>query len=147
MWPEAGAKVIEIHDVQSFDTLVTGNRAFMIRIYHNTRCTKSRCALDLLTRQNQPFEVVEYLKNPPSEAELVQLLQLLGKRPEAIVRKKEALFQEKFLGKNFSDSEWISILAANPILIERPIVVAGDRAWIARDEDSLDEIGRLLHTS
>lgn len=119
----------------------------MIQIYHNTRCGKSRCALQILEQGKLPFEVVEYLKTPPSEAELRRLLQLLGKRPFEIIRQKEPVFQEKFRGKNFSDDQWIRILSENPILMERPIVVAGDRAWVARDEESLAEITRILDNS
>lgn len=91
----------------------------------------------------QPYEVVEYLKNPPSEAELKHLLELLGKKPLDIIRQKERLFQEKFKGETFTDDEWIRIIAENPVLLERPIVVSGNKAWIARDEDGLQAIAAI----
>lgn len=116
----------------------------MIKIYHNNRCGKSRCALDVLAKSGAAYEVVEYLKTPPTEAELTQLLTLLQKRPLDIIRQKEAVFQEQFKGKNFTDAEWIRIMVENPVLIERPIVVAGEKAWVARDEKSLEEISGVV---
>jgi arsenate reductase len=115
----------------------------MIKIYHNTRCTKSRCALQEMEALGQPYEVVEYLKNPPGEAELKHLLELLGKKPLDIIRQKERVFQENFKGKTFTDDEWIRIIAENPVLLERPIVVSGNKAWIARDGDGLQAIAAI----
>ena len=116
----------------------------MLKIYHKTRCTKSRCALQAIEAAGQPFELVEYLKTPPTEAELRELLALLGKKPLELIRQKEPLFQENFKGKNRSDDEWLKIMAANPVLIERPIVVLDGKAWIARDDQSLEEIAAAL---
>ena len=112
----------------------------MLKIYHNNRCGKSRCALQLLEASGKTFETIEYLKKPLTEAELRDLLALLGKKPLDIIRQKEAVFQENYKGKSFSDAEWIDIIAAHPILLERPIVVQNDKAWVARDADSLEEI-------
>ncbi|MBL7826226.1 MAG: arsenate reductase family protein [Saprospiraceae bacterium] len=112
----------------------------MLKIYHNNRCSKSRCALQVVEALEQPFELVEYLKTPPSEAEIRELLVLLGKKPLELIRQKETLFQEKFKGQTLSDEAWIKVMAENPVLIERPIVVANGRAWIARDEESLEEM-------
>ncbi|MBL7809530.1 MAG: arsenate reductase (glutaredoxin) [Saprospiraceae bacterium] len=116
----------------------------LIKIYHNNRCGKSRCALDVLKQSVKTFELVEYLKAPPTEAELTNLLALLNKRPLDIIRQKEPLFQEQFKGKSMSDAEWIRIIVENPILMERPIVVVGSRAWVARDEQSLAEISEQV---
>lgn len=115
----------------------------MITIYHNTRCGKSRCALQEIESLGKPFEMVEYLKTPPTAAELRHILNLLGKKPLDIIRVKEPVFQEKYKGKTFSDDEWINIMIENPILMERPIVVAGDKAWIARDAESLEAIAAI----
>ena len=114
-----------------------------MKVYHNNRCSKSRCALQVVAALEQPFEIVEYLKTPPTEAEVVELLALLGKKPLEIIRQKEPLFQEKFKGKTMSDEAWTRIIAENPVLLERPIVVAGNQAWIARDEQSLEAIAAL----
>lgn len=116
----------------------------MLTIYHNTRCGKSRCALQVLEASGQPFTLVEYLKTPPTAEELKALLTLLGKKPLDIIRQKEPLFQEKFKGKSATDEEWIQIIVAHPILLERPIVVHQDKAWVARDEQRLEEIEAAL---
>lgn len=116
----------------------------MLKIYHNNRCTKSRCALQTLEETGASFDVVEYLKTPPSETELRDLLRLLDKKPLDLIRKKEPVFQENFKGKTFTDAEWIRIMVANPVLIERPIVVMGNKAWVARDDQSLEEIAAAI---
>lgn len=116
----------------------------MLKIYHNIRCGKSRCALQILEKSGQPYEVVEYLKNPPTETELRNLLVLLDKKPLELIRQKEPVFQEQFKGKTFSEEEWIKIMIDNPILIERPIVVFDGKAWVAREEQSLAEIEAAL---
>ncbi|MCB0524269.1 MAG: arsenate reductase family protein [Saprospiraceae bacterium] len=115
----------------------------MIYIYHNKRCGKSRCALQEIETTGQPFKVIEYLNNPPSETELKHMLKLLDKKPLDLIRRKEEVFKLKFKGQELSDDAWIKVMVENPILIERPIVVAGDKAWVARDEASLAEIRGL----
>jgi arsenate reductase len=115
----------------------------MLKIYHNTRCGKSRCALKELEETGEKFEVVEYLKTPPTAKELSFLCRLMGKKPLDIIRKKEPVFQEKYKGKSLSDDEWIMAMVENPVLIERPIVVHDDQAWIARDASGLEEIQAL----
>ena len=112
----------------------------MIKIYHNTRCGKSRCALQILEERGQPYEVIEYLKTPLSADEIQDLLQKLGKKPLEIIRTKEQVFKENYQGKKLSDAEWIAAMVEYPILIERPIVVMGDKAWIAREEAVLEQI-------
>jgi arsenate reductase len=84
--------------------------------------------------------VIEYLKNIPSEKELKELLQVLKLKPIDIVRKKESIYIEKYKNKNFNDNEWIKILVENPVLIERPIVVKGITACIARDEETVKKL-------
>ena len=109
----------------------------MLKIYHNTRCSKSRCTLDLLKESGQPYEIVEDLKNAPSETELKEILQKLNLRTEQLLRKGEAVYKENFAGKTFSDEEWIKIMVENPVLIERPIVVNGDKAVIGRPPENV----------
>ncbi len=110
----------------------------MIQIYHNPRCQKSRTALEYIESTGEKIEVIEYLKTPPTVKELTAVLALLKVKPLDIVRKKEALYIEKYKDKSFTDAQWIKILVENPILIERPILVSGKKAAIARDTESLE---------
>jgi len=109
----------------------------MIKIFHNPRCQKSRTALTYIESKHKEVEVIEYLKNPPSAAELKEVLQLLKLKPIDIVRKKESVYIETYKDKHFTDAQWIKILVENPVLIERPILINKDKAIIARDEASL----------
>jgi arsenate reductase len=109
-------------------------------IYHNNRCTKSRCALELIEKKTKKFRVIEYLKDPPSEKELKSILKKLGMKAEEIIRKKEPLFITKFKGKNFTEAQWIKVLAKHPILIERPIVVKGNKAVIGRPTENINQL-------
>lgn len=106
-------------------------------IYHNPRCTKSRATLALLQENGIEPTVVEYLKDPPSPATLKSVLGKLGLSAEALVRKGEDLFKEKFAGKKLTEQKWIEVLNENPILIERPIVVKGDQAVIGRPPENV----------
>lgn len=112
----------------------------MIRIYHNNRCSKSRQTLELLQSHNQEVEVVEYLKQTPTADELREVLKKLGMKPEQLLRKGEDIFKEQYAGKNLSDDEWIQAMVENPVLIERPIVVKGDKAVIGRPPENVLEL-------
>jgi len=109
-------------------------------IYHNPRCTKSRATLALLNERGIEPKVVEYLKTPPTAKELKTIVAKLGIKPEELVRKGEDVYKEKFAGKTLTDAQWIEALAANPILIERPIVVHGDKAVIGRPPENIEKI-------
>ena len=109
-------------------------------IYHNPRCTKSRATLALLNERGIEPKVVEYLKTPPTAKELKTIVAKLGIKPEELVRKGEDVHKEKFAGKTLTDAQWIEALAANPILIERPIVIYKDRAVIARPPERVHEL-------
>ena len=112
----------------------------MITIYHNNRCRKSREALALLQESGQEFQVREYLKAPPSKEELQQLLKKLDLAPQDIIRKGEAVYKEHYKGKNLSDDQWIQIMADHPILIERPIVIKGQRAVVGRPTENINRL-------
>ncbi len=112
-----------------------------VTIYHNPRCTKSRQTLELLRGRNLEPTVVEYLKTPPSAAELERLLDLLGLEPRELMRKKEARYKEAGLDDpSLSRAALIKAMVENPILIERPIVVKGDAARIGRPPEQVLEI-------
>jgi arsenate reductase (glutaredoxin) len=106
-------------------------------IYHNPRCTKSRETLALIEKKKVNPEIVEYLKTTLTVAELKSLLKKLGLNVQDIIRKKEPLFIEKFKNKKLSDEKWLDVLVKNPILIERPIVVKGNKAVIGRPPENV----------
>lgn len=109
----------------------------MVKIYHNRMCSKSRQTLELLQNAGQEVEVVEYLKDTPTAEELKQVLGKLHMKPEQLLRKGEKVYKEQFAGKDFTDAEWIRILVENPSLIERPIVINGDKAAIGRPPENV----------
>lgn len=105
----------------------------MIQIYHNQRCGKSRNCLLLLKESNKEIEIINYLNTPPTAAELTALLKKLDLSPIELVRQKEAVWIENFKEKSLTEQEIIQAMVQNPILIERPIVVNGNKAIIGRD--------------
>lgn len=108
-------------------------------VYHNPRCSKSRQALELVKNKTNDIEVVEYLKTPLSEKELANVIELLGIKPEDLIRKKEQDFKDNFKGKELTDKEWIEAMIEYPKLMERPIIVNGKKAVIGRPpEDALN---------
>lgn len=98
----------------------------MLKIYHNTRCSKSRQTLQLIKDADAEVEIIDYLKTPPTEDELREILTQLNLPVEYLIRKSEALYKSDFKGKELSEDEWIKVLVENPKLIERPIVVNED---------------------
>ncbi|MFM2040748.1 MAG: hypothetical protein RLZZ493_1337 [Bacteroidota bacterium] len=111
-----------------------------IIVYHNPRCSKSRCALDFLNVQKLDFKVIEYLKDFPSKTELQAIIDKLGIAPEALIRKGEDEYKLHFKGKTLSNDEWIAAMIQFPKLIERPIVVVGNKAVIARPTERILEL-------
>jgi arsenate reductase len=120
-------------------TRVTTMRA-PLTIYHNPACTKSRETLALIRERGFEPHIVEYLKTPPSEAELSAIVRKLGIKPLELVRRNEQVFKDKYAGKTLSDKEWIKAMVANPILIQRPIVVRGEAAAIGRPPQDVEPL-------
>lgn len=112
----------------------------MLTIYHNPRCQKSRTTLQLIQEAKNEVQIIEYLKTPPSTDELRDLLKKLGMTAEQIIRKGEAIFKENFKGKQFTEEEWIQILSDHPKLIERPIVVKGQKAVMGRPPENVQQL-------
>ncbi|GIJ95455.1 arsenate reductase (glutaredoxin) [Capnocytophaga stomatis] len=112
----------------------------MIKIYHNPRCSKSRCGLDLLKESKKEYEVVDYMKNPPKKEEIIDILSKLNISPLDLVRKNETIWKENFKHKNLTDEEIIQAMADFPQLIERPIVIVGDKAIIGRPTEKINEL-------
>ena len=103
-----------------------------MKIYHNPRCRKSRETLELLQEKGIEPEIILYLANPPDKKELKDVLSKLGIKPELLIRKGEPIFKEYFKGKKLTDEQWIDAMVTYPKLIERPIVIQGDKAVIGR---------------
>ncbi|AZZ98725.1 arsenate reductase (glutaredoxin) [Pseudoalteromonas sp. R3] len=112
-----------------------------VTIYHNPRCSKSRETLALLESRDVQPEVVEYLKTPINEDTLSALLQKLGfTSAHQLVRSKETLYKELGLSKDSDEARIRQAMLENPKLIERPIVVKGDKAAIGRPPESVLDI-------
>ena len=114
------------------------------RMYHNPRCSKGRQTKTLLEKRGVDLEIVEYLLNPPTKKELDDVCRKLGVEPQEIMRTKEKRFAE--LGLSRKDqrkrSDWLTLMADNPILIERPIVICGRKAAVGRPPENILEILR-----
>ncbi len=110
----------------------------MFTIYHNARCKKSRAGLQYLQSKTDDIKVVEYLKNPITEAVLKDLLMKLNKKPQEMIRTQEAVYKQNFKGKNFNEDEWVKIMVENPKLIKRPIVVSGNKAVWGDPPEEID---------
>ena len=109
-----------------------------VTIYHNPRCSKSRQTLQLLQDRGVEPEIVEYLKTPPSTDELDAVLAKLGIEPRALMRTKEAAYRDAGMAdESLSRRALIDLIVANPIVIERPIVVNGARAALGRPPESV----------
>jgi arsenate reductase (glutaredoxin) len=108
-----------------------------IRIYYNPRCSKCRETVALVSDRGYATELIEYLVTPPGKEELRSLLQKLGMKPVELVRKVEEIFKQHYAGRTLSDEEWLDALVAHPVLIERPIVVRGNKAVIARPPEKV----------
>lgn len=116
------------------------NYRHMIKIYHNPRCRKSREGLAILEESGKDFEVVKYLENIPTKAELRSILSCLGLSPENLVRKNEAIWKENYRSRMLSDEEILDAMILHPKLIERPIVVNGNKAVIGRPPERISEL-------
>ena len=111
----------------------------MTEIWHNPRCSKSRQTLALLEDQGIAPKIRRYLQEPPSAAELVAVLAKLGIPADDLLRKGENIYRELPL-KDATEDQIINAMAAHPILIERPIVIHGNRARIGRPPEAVLEI-------
>ena len=110
-----------------------------ITIYHNPRCSKSRATLALLHEHGHSPEIIEYLKAPPDSSTLHTPANKLGLSLSGIVRTGEQVFKDINL-TNANDWELAAAISEHPILLQRPIVVSGDRAAIGRPPESVLEI-------
>jgi arsenate reductase len=109
-----------------------------VTIYHNPRCAKSRATLALIEARGVKPKIVDYLKTPPSAAELKAILHKLGLKPRDILRRGETVYAELGLeDRQLDDDALIALMVKNPILIERPIVVSGSKAAVGRPPENV----------
>ena len=111
-----------------------------LKIYHNPRCSKSRQTLALIRDQGIEAEIIEYLITPPSEAELDHILTMLDIEPLALMRTGEAEFKEQTKGIELNRAQAIALMVSYPKVIERPIVINGEKAVIGRPPESVLKI-------
>ena len=104
----------------------------MITIYHNNRCSKSRSGLEILKNSGKEYKIINYLETIPNTADLTRIINLLKINPLDLVRKNEAIWKENYKGKTLTNAEVIDAMTKYPKLIERPIVIKGDKAVIGR---------------
>ena len=109
-----------------------------VKIFHNPRCSKSRQTLKLLKDKGIDPEIIEYLKTPPSKAELESILQKLGIQPRDLMRKKEAEYKSTGMNNpDLDDDALVEGMLKTPKLIERPIVLANDKAAVGRPPEDV----------
>lgn len=112
----------------------------MIKIYHNPRCRKSREALNFLQENKHDFEVVLYLEDKLTLAELKGLIKKLEIKPMDLIRKEEALWKKEYKSQNLGDAQLINLMIKEPKLMQRPIVVKDDKAVVARPLETLESL-------
>jgi len=107
-------------------------------IYHNPRCSKSRATLAILDAQNEPFEVIKYLETPPDKQTLQHILSALALSPRELMRRNEVEYVEnKLSDESLTNDQLIDAMIAYPKLIERPIVLKGEKVAIGRPPESV----------
>ena len=112
----------------------------MIKIYHNNRCSKSRSGLEILEKSGKEYEVVKYLENVPTTKQLKDIIKLLAIKPIDLVRKNETIWKENYKNKDLSDAQILAAMIENPKLIERPIIINGNKAVIGRPPELILDI-------
>jgi arsenate reductase len=111
-----------------------------MKIYHNNRCSKSRQTLDLIQKANKPVEIFNYLEEELDKNELLFIVESLQIKPFDLIRKGEAIFKSEFKGKNLTDDEWLEAMLKYPKLIERPIVINGQKVVLGRPPENVLDI-------
>lgn len=108
-------------------------------MWHKTNCAKSLEVLKALKDEKVQPELFLYLLTPPSADDIKTVLQKLGMKAEELVRKKEPVYKENYAGKKMTEAQWIKALVKHPVLIERPILIKGDKAIIGRPTERIYE--------
>lgn len=111
-----------------------------MKILHNPRCRKSREGLGILEESGVDFEIVDYLKNPLSKEEIEDLLSKLDLEAIDLVRKNEPIWKQEYRGRDLTHAEIVAAMQKNPKLIERPVVISGERAVVGRPPEKIREL-------
>ena len=111
-----------------------------VKVYHNTRCKKSRAGLEHLQTKTDDIEIIQYLKDGITEDELKEIVLKLNISPSNLVRTQEDLYKKELKGKSFTDEEWIKIIAENPKLLKRPVVLTKHKAVIGDPPENIDRL-------
>lgn len=112
----------------------------MIKIYHNPRCKKSRAGLDYLQSKEDNIQIVKYLNETLSAEELKEIIAKTGKPVEEMLRKQEDYYKKHLKGKGLDEEQLIEEMAANPKLIQRPIVEKSDKAVLGQPPEEIDKL-------
>lgn len=112
----------------------------MIKIYHNPRCSKSRQGLAILEASGKAFDIIKYLEEKLNVDQLKTIISKLGIKPLDLIRKNEAIWKSDYKGKTLSDQQILEAMVANPKLIERPIIINGNKAVVGRPPETIIEI-------
>lgn len=108
-------------------------------VYHNNSCSKSCAVIDLLNKENQPFQTIDYLNDPLTMEQIGELVQMLGGDPLAIIRQNEEAFTP-YKAKELTLKEWIELIVEHPILLQRPIVIKDGVAVVGRPIEKVYEL-------
>lgn len=125
---------------EDFYNFIKKQHHFVMKIYHNPRCSKSRAGLKYLEEKGYSLEIKKYMTEGITEGELKEVIEKTGRKPVVFVRTQEKEYREKYSGKDFSDDEWIKILAENPRLLKRPLVVNDNMAVLADPPEAVEKI-------
>ena len=112
----------------------------MIKIFHNNRCMKSRLGIKFLEENELNFEIINYLNNPLSLEEIKIIVKKLKIKPIELVRKNETIWKSNYKNKELSDEEIVIAMFNYPKLIERPIIINGDKAVIGKPAEKILDI-------
>lgn len=112
----------------------------MLKIYHNPRCSKSRESLLYIEQKGYEYELVNYMKDGISAKEIKDFLNKSGLEVTAIIRTNEELYKQQFKGMKLSEEEWIKVLVENPQLLQRPLVIKGTHAVLARPAEEIQKL-------
>ncbi len=125
---------------EDYYNFIKNKHHIVMKIYHNPRCAKSRAGLKYLEEKGYDIEIKKYLTDGITESELKEIITKSGEKPFSFVRTQEKEYKEIFKGKKLSDDEWIKALIEHPRLLQRPIVVNGNKAVLANPPENVENI-------